>query len=290
MSIRRVAVIGATGMLGRPVARKLIEAGYEVTIVARDPARANGFEGAAVVRGDIFDADSVRAGLEGADAVYLNLSIAPGASAREPHPETDGLRVVLEAARHHRLRRVALISSLVMNYQGTNGFHWWAFDAKRESTEILKGSGLPWTIFYPSSFMENFTGSQKQGAKIMLAGRSRFPMWFIAGNDYGAQVARAFALDSAANRDYAAQGPEALNGDDAAAEFVRHYTRERLRVSSAPLWPLRLLSPFSNSMSYLWHIIEALNNYEERFASQATWDELGRPATTIAAFARAASA
>ena len=48
-------------------------------------------------------------------------------------------------------------------------------------------------------------------------------------------------------------------------------------------------SPFSNKMSYLWHILEALNNYEERFVSQQTWNELGRPATTIADFARAAS-
>jgi hypothetical protein len=138
--------------------------------------------------------------------------------------------------------------------------------------------------------MENFTGSQKQGNKIMLAGTSRFPAWFIAGDDYGAQVARAFALDSAACRDFPVQGPEPLLIEKAAEEFVRLYAGEKLQISRAPLWPLRLLSPFSSSMSNLWHIIEALNNYEERFVSQATWDELGRPTTTIADFARRAGA
>lgn len=290
MSIRRIAVFGATGMLGRPVAKKLLEAGYDVTIVAREPSRATGFEGASIVRGDILDADSVRTALAGADAAYLNLSIAPGASKGSPHAETDGLRNVLDAARHHRLRRVALISSLVMNYQGTNGFHWWAFDVKREAVAIIKGSGVGWNVFYPSSFMENFTGSQKQGDRIMLAGTSRFPMWFVAGDDYGAQVARAFALDAAANRDFPVQGPEPVLVERAAEDFVRHYTKERLRISRSPLWPLRLVAPFSGSMSYLWHIVEALNNYDERFVSQETWDTLGRPATTIAEFARKASA
>lgn len=36
----RIAVIGATGRIGRPLCRELIEAGHAVTVVSRDPARA----------------------------------------------------------------------------------------------------------------------------------------------------------------------------------------------------------------------------------------------------------
>jgi NAD dependent epimerase/dehydratase family enzyme len=42
----RVAVVGATGRIGRPLCRELIKAGHVVTVISRDPARA-----AAVVRG-----------------------------------------------------------------------------------------------------------------------------------------------------------------------------------------------------------------------------------------------
>jgi uncharacterized protein YbjT (DUF2867 family) len=42
----RIAVVGATGRIGRPLARELIKAGHVVTVISRDPARA-----AAVVRG-----------------------------------------------------------------------------------------------------------------------------------------------------------------------------------------------------------------------------------------------
>jgi uncharacterized protein (TIGR01777 family) len=36
----RIAVIGATGRIGRPLCRELIEAGHAVTVVSRDPAHA----------------------------------------------------------------------------------------------------------------------------------------------------------------------------------------------------------------------------------------------------------
>lgn len=41
MPIQRIAVIGATGMLGRPVTRVLLDAGFELTVVARTPEKAS---------------------------------------------------------------------------------------------------------------------------------------------------------------------------------------------------------------------------------------------------------
>ena len=38
--IKKIAMIGATGMLGIPVAIALLEAGFEVTALARNPASA----------------------------------------------------------------------------------------------------------------------------------------------------------------------------------------------------------------------------------------------------------
>ena len=36
----RMAAIGATGQIGRPLCRELVSAGYGVTVVSRDPDRA----------------------------------------------------------------------------------------------------------------------------------------------------------------------------------------------------------------------------------------------------------
>ena len=40
MALKKIAVIGATGMLGIPVVAELVEDGFEVTALVRNPERA----------------------------------------------------------------------------------------------------------------------------------------------------------------------------------------------------------------------------------------------------------
>jgi uncharacterized protein YbjT (DUF2867 family) len=285
--MKRVLVIGATGMLGRPVARQLIAAGYDVTIASRNPEKVTGFD-APVVKADLFDIDSLRKVFEGQNEIYLNLSVNRRGGPDSPHQESDGLRNAIVVAKEQQSPRIALISSLVQNYQGMNGFHWWEFDVKREAIRLLRDSGLPYFIFYPSSFMENFTHEQRQGNRIMLAGKSRAKMWFIAGDDYGRMVAKAMALPPGVSGEYIVQGPEGFTYDEAAKVYVES-SPEDLRVARMPLWPLRLASIFKPSMRDLVKILVALNNYPERFDSEKTWNELGRPQITLAEFAKASA-
>jgi len=38
--MKKIAILGATGLLGKPVTLTLAKAGYEVTVLVRDPALA----------------------------------------------------------------------------------------------------------------------------------------------------------------------------------------------------------------------------------------------------------
>ena len=259
--IRRIAVLGSTGTLARPVVAELVAAGFEVSTPARREA-------------NVFDVDSLRRALTDQDAVYLNLSIGRNERRDDPHAETDGVRNVIAVARETGVKRLAMISSLLMNYQGMNGFYWWPFDVKHEAVRLLKTSGIPSTIFYPSSFMENFP-SMIDGDRIVLAGKSLHPMWFIAGRDYGRQVARSFQMSGSETREYVAQGPEPFRYDEAARVFAANYPQARLRVDVLPV-----TEPGG--------IIEALDNYPETFQAEKTWAELGRPEITLAQFAKMA--
>ena len=70
----RVLVTGATGFLGRRLARRLLEDGIEVRCLVRDlrSARARELErlGCELVRGDLRSSAGLGAALEGCDAAY----------------------------------------------------------------------------------------------------------------------------------------------------------------------------------------------------------------------------
>jgi hypothetical protein len=267
-----------------------VNAGFEVTALVRLPEKARSVLPVEVkfLQGDLQNKQDVERALAEAEGVYLNLSVKPESAPTDFQPEREGLKIVLEAAKAANVRRVGYLSSIVKRYQGVNNFHWWSFDIKNHAVEMIKQSGVPYTIFYPSSFMENFKAGYRQGNKLMLAGESKSPMYFIAGADYGKQVAKSFQILSDENREYDVQGLEAFTADDAAKVFAENYRREKLKISKTPFFVLKAAGLFSRKMANTAKIIEALNNYEEPFTSEITWTELGKPEVTLADYARAA--
>jgi nucleoside-diphosphate-sugar epimerase len=73
----KIFVAGATGVIGRRVVPELIAAGHQVTGAGRDPARLRELErmGARPAPVDLFDPDTVRRAIEGAEVV-CNLATA----------------------------------------------------------------------------------------------------------------------------------------------------------------------------------------------------------------------
>lgn len=282
----RVVVIGSTGMLGAPVVQELVAANLSVTGVVRDRGAALASKRlpstVSLVEGDVQDAQSLTAAFQGQDIVYVSLAAPITAKASDWRTESEGMKNIVTAARAAGVRRVAYLSSLLHRYEGRP---WWVFDAKREALATLKNSGLPSTVFYPSNFMESIPLRSRQGRRVNLAGRAREKAYWIAARDYGKQVARALVLPGDASTEYVVQGPEAFTAAEAAHEFVKHYTKEKLSVSSAPLGVLKFIGLFSPTLNYVWHISEALNNAPEPFQAERTWKELGKPQTTLAAFA-----
>ncbi len=273
-------------MLGRYVARQLHAGGFDLRILARNPDKARGLLSGdvEVVRADLRDPSSLRAALRGMEGVYASLSTDPHERNAEFRTEVEGVRHLIEAARECGVRRIGYLSALVTRYEGID---WWVFDCKREACRMLRESEVTATIFYPSNFFENITELQMSGRRIMLGGTQRTQSWWIGAEDFGQQVAASFRLEEDRNREYTVQGPESFNFEEAAEEFIRNCRGERLKTMKAPLWPFRLLSPFSSTLDYQYRILYAINHFDEQFESGDTWEELGKPRTTLAEFAEA---
>ena len=79
--IQTILVLGATGMLGEPVARQLKASGYQVRLLSRsaEKARARFGDGYEIAAGDVEDIASLEAALDGCQAAHIFRSIV--------HPE-----------------------------------------------------------------------------------------------------------------------------------------------------------------------------------------------------------
>jgi uncharacterized protein YbjT (DUF2867 family) len=284
--MRKVVIIGATGMLGKPVAHEMITAGLEVTIVARDIEKAaREFTGCTILEGDLQDPASLDAAFQGNDAVYLSLHVNQDSGRDGWQAEREGLQNVIDAASRAGIGCIGFLSSLVKDYQGQNGFNWWMFDIKQEAVLKLKNSGIPYLIFYPSSFMENLVNGYKRGGKVSSVGTSHVKKYWIAGSDYGKQVVSALEQfkDS---KEYVIQGPEGYTDEEAIQIFIAHYSPERLSSGKVPLEVLKFIGLFSKKMKNTARMLEALNKYPEKFQADRTWADLGRPSISVKDYAK----
>jgi len=285
--IKKVAMIGATGMLGIPVAIALMEAGFEVTALARSPEQARRALPAAIsiVEADVRDEESLRRGLRGQDGLYLSLSVSPSERKGDFHTEAQGLESILGAARDAKIARVAYLSALVHD---TPHRQWWVLDIWRKALARIKTSSIPYTIFYPTNFMETLAQRHGTGRLFVMLGRSRYPNYWIAASDFGRQVAKAFAMPQAANREYYIQGPEPLTYDSAVQRYAKALARTPFRVR-VPIALARLGGLFSQQLDFSARIMDTVLSYPETFKAEATWAQLGKPTTTIEQFAHRAA-
>ncbi|MHC5114168.1 MAG: SDR family oxidoreductase, partial [Planctomycetota bacterium] len=127
----KVLVIGATGLIGRPVTEQLVDEGFDVRVLARRPmsARAVLPDACEVVPGNLRDDRSLDAALDGMDAVYLSLANAMTFARPAWDADADGTLAVLAAARRVGVRRLLRLSA--MGVGETNG-DWWVARVKRE--------------------------------------------------------------------------------------------------------------------------------------------------------------
>lgn len=120
----RAFVTGGSGFIGGQVVRKLIARGYEVAALVRSGTHA-GLEaaGAQIVKGDIGDVESLRAGMQGSDVVY-HLAGWYKMGAKNPKEGTiiniDGTRNVLDVAYALGIPRIVYTSTVAI-FSNTKG-------------------------------------------------------------------------------------------------------------------------------------------------------------------------
>ncbi len=148
----RILVTGGTGFVGRNVAGELRRRGHEVVLLARNPKspRVAGFarqHQAELRRGDVTDASSLADVCTAIDGVIHLVGII--SETRRQTYETvhiEGTQYILKAASRAGIRKFVHMSALGTRPDACARYH----QSKWAAEELVRSSGLDWTIFRPS--------------------------------------------------------------------------------------------------------------------------------------------
>lgn len=206
---RTILVTGATGMQGGATVDALLESGFSVRALARDPrsgaAQALAERGVAVHQGSFDDPASLRSAMAGAWGAFSMQNVSPP---NDPEAEIRHGRALVEAALaagikmfvHTSVARAGRQAEFAGWAEGRWPLGYW--NGKSGVNDVVRASGLPhWAIIKPAYMLENFlppkAGFMYPGLKVRgrietaMAPDARLDV--IAASDVGLMAAAAFA-------------------------------------------------------------------------------------------------
>ncbi len=229
--MQRILVLGATGLLGEPVARHLLDAGYRVRVMSRRAARARErfpapFE---VVAGDAQVTADLEQALEACEGVHISI---------DHDREDECVARVVEAAGARGVERISYISGTTAREEN----RWFPLvDRKLRAEEAIRGSGIGFTIFCPGWFMEMLARFVRDGRAVVF-GKPRQRWHFVAVRDLARMVVESYRRPEAVDQRFYVHGPEALTVFDAVNAYRRALHPQIASVRSLPYWLARAIA------------------------------------------------
>ncbi|NTU42565.1 MAG: complex I NDUFA9 subunit family protein [Nitrospirales bacterium] len=185
--VARFFIAGATGFIGSHLVKALSATQVPCRCLVRSPQKATICSLAAmeVALGDISDRESLRGKLEGCDVLVHLVGIIEeqrGATFESVHVK--GTEALVEEARRSGIRHIVYQSALGSSPDSPAEYQ----RTKAKAEEIVRSSGIPWTIFRPSlvvgpgdGFTEKLMDLISLGPVIPIpgSGNSRFQPLYV---------------------------------------------------------------------------------------------------------------
>lgn len=156
----KIAIFGATGIVGSAITREALAQGHEVTVLTRNAGKVKFHDNKlSVVEGDVRDRSIVRKVLEGQHAVIQSLGIGGKGDGRPTTFVSEANKLIMEEMARMNVRRLIAIS--VIGAGDSLYFLPWIYrkimpvmmrwfqaiiDDKNRMEPMIEKSGLDWTI------------------------------------------------------------------------------------------------------------------------------------------------
>ena len=291
-----ILVVGATGVVGGMVTRRLLDEDKEVRILVRRDSPSSQLvqqglatsaealieSGAHPVHGDLRDRASLDAALEGVDTVISTANSAGRGGADNPQSvDLEGNRNLIEAAREAGVGRFVFVSLLGADPDHPSPF----VQAKAQSEAALRERGMEYTIIAPTAFMELWVAMvvgmpALQGRPVTLVGEGRRRHSFVSNRDVASFAVAALDNSAARNEYLAIGGPEPLTWLDVVATY------ERVLDRSIPVEFVAMGEPVPGLPDPMPDMMAGMETYDTAIEMEEISRTFGVPLTTLETFVR----
>ncbi len=217
----KVFVTGGTGFVGREILGQLLSAGHEVRALVRDGSQDKlaGHRNLETHIGDVTDAASLVGALDGCDAVIHLVGIIrefPGRGITFKKMHVTATENILEACDEQGVQRFLHMSSNGTRERGTTAYH----RTKWQAEELVRASGLDWTIFRPSlifgrgsEFVKMLTELIRRVPVVPVIGDGQYRMQPVSVAQVAVSFVKALAMPESIGKTYHQGGSESYTYD-----------------------------------------------------------------------------
>ena len=251
-------IVGATGTLGRQVARRAIDEGYKVRCLVRSSKKAAFLKewGAQLVLGDLCYPESLTAALEGVTAVIDAATSRPTDSLSIKQVDWEGKVSLIQASLAAGVERFILFSLLnVEKYPEVP-----LMEIKRCTELFLADSGLNYTTLRLAGFMQGLIGQYGipilEGQPVWVTGQSS-PIAYMDTQDIAKFAIRALALKETEKQVFPIVGTRAWSAEEIISLCERLSGKEA-RVTRMPINLLRTVRGVLRFFQWGWNVADRL--------------------------------
>ncbi len=251
-------IIGASGTLGRQVARRAIDEGYKVRCLVRSPKKAAFLKewGAELVRGDLCDPRTLTVALEGATTVIDASTSRPTDPLSIKRVDWEGKVSLIQAAVAAGVERFIFFS--VLNAEKYPEVP--LMEIKRCTELFLAESGLNYTILSLAGFMQGLIGqygiSILEGQPVWVTGESS-PIAYMDTQDIAKFAIRALAVKETENQTFPIMGTRAWSAEEI-IQLCERLSGKEARVTRMPVSVLRAMRSLLRLFQWGWNIGDRL--------------------------------
>jgi uncharacterized protein YbjT (DUF2867 family) len=257
----KVLVIGASGLLAKPVIRHMDNAGFQLRLFSRSVNQSIFDKEFEMIQGDVFSLNDLNKAMTGCDAVHISLSTANEALAA---------KIVTDSALQKGIKLISTISGCTVSVEN----RWFPMiENKYQAEQTIINSGIPYLIFRPTWFFESLDLMIRDG-KAMLLGKQPNPSHWVAAEDLARMVATAYRNPEAKNKIFFIFGPEQHLMKDLLEKYCKLRYPEIKKVSSVPIWMMKMIGLLTGN--------KQLKGVASLFAYFEKVNELGNPDETNA--------